>query len=86
MELKEEMERLRIIRECEQEIDWWSDLLVCQREEYQGDTPRKVVDPLPYHSQTNLTDEEGWKRVLLGVTGAPPPAYLASPAPSKQQV
>ena len=25
VELREEVERLRTIRECEQEIDWWSD-------------------------------------------------------------
>lgn len=51
VELQEEVERLSI-RECEQESDWWSDSLVCQREGCQGDTPRKVVDPLPCHSQT----------------------------------
>ena len=32
VELKEEVERLRAIRECEQETDWWSDSLACQRE------------------------------------------------------
>ena len=26
-ELKEEVERLRSIKECEQEIDWWRDSL-----------------------------------------------------------
>ena len=31
VELQEEVERLSI-RECEQESDWWSDSLVCQRE------------------------------------------------------
>ena len=63
VELKEEVERLRTIREREQEIAWWSDSLACQREGCQGDTPRKVVDSLPCHSRTDLTDEEGWKRV-----------------------
>ena len=29
VELKEEVERLRTTRECEREIDWWSDSLVC---------------------------------------------------------
>ena len=52
VELKEEVQRLRTIRACEQETDWWSDSLVCQREGCQGDTPRKVVDPLPCHSRT----------------------------------
>lgn len=27
VELREEVERLRTIRECEREIDWWSDSL-----------------------------------------------------------
>ena len=32
VELKEEVERLKTIRECERETDWWSDLMVCWRE------------------------------------------------------
>lgn len=32
VELKEEAERLRAIRECEWEIIWWSDSLKCQKE------------------------------------------------------
>jgi len=77
-ELKEEVQRLRTIRECEREIDWWSNSLVCQREGCQGDTPRKVVDLLPCHSQTDLTDEEGLKRVLTRRHGSLPcvPSFL----------
>ena len=45
---------------------------MCQREGCQGNTPRKVVDSLPYHSQTNLTDEEGWKRVPAWCHGHTP--------------
>ena len=33
-ELKEEVERLRTIRECEQELDWWSNALPCLRERH----------------------------------------------------
>ena len=33
-ELKEEVERLRDIRECEWEIDWWSDSLLGLKERY----------------------------------------------------
>lgn len=50
VELKEEVQRLRTIRECEWEIDWWSDSLACWREGCQGDNPRKVVDSLLCHS------------------------------------
>ena len=58
VELKEDVERLRTIREWEWKTDLWSDLLACQREGCKGDTPRKVVDSLPCHSWTDLTDEE----------------------------
>ena len=30
-----------------------------------------MVDPLPCHSQTDLTDEEGWKTVLTWHHGSP---------------
>ena len=63
VEVKEKVERLRTIRECKQETDWWSDFLVYQREVCQGDTPRKMVNPLLYHSWSDLINEEGWKRV-----------------------
>lgn len=51
-------------RECKREIDWWSDSLVSQRKGDKGDTPRKVVSPLPSHRRTDLTDEEVWKGAL----------------------
>ena len=38
-----------------------------------------MVDPLPCHSQTDLTDEEGWKRVLTLFHRSPP--CLPSPLP-----
>ena len=44
VELREEVERLRTIRECEREIDWWSDTL---RVGCRDCTPQTVVDPLP---------------------------------------
>ena len=72
VELKEELHRLRTIRVREQETEWWSDSLACQREGCQGHTPRKVADPLPCHSRTGLTDEEGWKRVLTWHHENPP--------------
>jgi len=38
-ELKEEMERLRSIRECEREIDWWSRTLPSLRPRQQEAAP-----------------------------------------------
>ena len=35
-ELKEEVERLRAIGECEQEIDWWSNSLPSLKERHRG--------------------------------------------------
>lgn len=46
-ELREEVERLRAIGECEQELDWWSNSLPGLKERHRGETPQQVVDPLP---------------------------------------
>ena len=79
VELKEEVQRLRTIRECEWEIDWWSDSLACQRKGCQGGTLTKVVDPQFCQSRTDLTDEEGWMRVPTQYHGNPP--CLPTPLP-----
>ena len=49
VELREEVERLRTIRECEREIDWWSDSL---RERCRDSAPQTVVDPPLLQSST----------------------------------
>jgi len=46
-ELKEEVERLRSIRECEREIDWWGSTLPSLRPKEQEAAPRKPENPLP---------------------------------------
>ncbi|KAK4808483.1 hypothetical protein QYF61_005800, partial [Mycteria americana] len=46
-ELKEEVERLRSIRECEREIDWWSHTLPSLRLRQQVEAPQEAEDPLP---------------------------------------
>ena len=46
-ELKEEVERLRDIRERERDLDWWSNSLQGLKERYRGETPQMGVDPLP---------------------------------------
>ena len=56
-------------------MDWWSESLLCQSEGCQGDTARKVVDPLPCHSQTELTEQEGRKSVKAPSLSHPLPAY-----------
>ena len=65
-ELKEEVQRLRDIRECEREIDWWSDSLQDRRERDQGETPQRGVDPLPCCHRAeggDLRVEEEWRQV-----------------------
>lgn len=65
-QLKVEVERLRAIRECEQEIDPWSNSLQGLKERHQGETPQTVVEPLPCPCQAegrDLGNEEEWKQV-----------------------
>jgi len=46
-ELKKEVERLRIIQECEREIDWWGNTLPSLRPRQQEAAPREAKNPLP---------------------------------------
>ena len=65
-ELKEEVERLRDIRECEQETDMWSNSLHGLKDRYRGETPQMGVDPLPCCCRAEAGDlgvEEEWKQV-----------------------
>ncbi|RMC01634.1 hypothetical protein DUI87_21647 [Hirundo rustica rustica] len=60
-ELREEVERLRSIRESEREIDWWSSALPSFREAHQDSE-----DSYASHSQAiegHLVDEGEWKLV-----------------------
>uniref|UniRef100_A0A8C8E8K1 SGNH hydrolase-type esterase domain-containing protein n=1 Tax=Otus sunia TaxID=257818 RepID=A0A8C8E8K1_9STRI len=65
-ELKEEVERLRSIRECEREIDWWSSTLTPTNQQELIEAPGKVCDPSPSRDQAergDLRDEGVWKQV-----------------------
>ncbi|KAI6074904.1 Cadherin-18 isoform X1 [Aix galericulata] len=65
-ELKEEVERLRDIRECEREIDWWSNSLQGLKERYRAETPQMGVDPLPCRRRAEGGDlgvEEEWRQI-----------------------
>ena len=79
VELREEVERLRTIRECEREIDWWSDSL---RERCRDSTPQTVVDPLPCCSRAQRADsrgEEEWQQVPAWKCRRPPPRPTTVP-------
>ncbi|KFP08496.1 hypothetical protein N300_08288, partial [Calypte anna] len=69
VKLTEEVERLRTIRECEREIDWWNHTL---RQGQMGeveevmDPPPSLMDPPPSCHQTegkDLRDMNEWKEV-----------------------
>ena len=93
VKLKEEVEMLRTIRECEREIDRWSNTLTCQSERSQGGTPQKEMDLLPSRTEAevlrrphprccraevgDLKDDEGWK--CIPVRAVPLPACFVSP-------
>jgi len=47
VDLKEEVERLRSIRECEREIDWWCQTLLAMRSWQPLETPHIKSHPLP---------------------------------------
>jgi len=66
VELKEEVERLRSIRESESEIDWWSRTLPSLRPRQQEAAPQKVEDPVPSchrAEREDLRDGGEWKQV-----------------------
>jgi len=65
VELKEEVERLRRISECEREIDWCSYTPPSLRQTQRMDAPREA-DPLPSPRRAggeDLRDSGQWKRV-----------------------
>ncbi|KFQ34587.1 hypothetical protein N331_07827, partial [Merops nubicus] len=61
VELREEVERLRRIRECESEIDWWSHTL---RQRQQEEALQEVEEPLPSCHQAEggvIRDKGEWR-------------------------
>ncbi|KGL90143.1 hypothetical protein N301_00086, partial [Charadrius vociferus] len=63
VELREEVGRLRSIRDCESEIDWWSHTL---RQRQQEEALPEVDDPLPSCHQAeggDLRDKGEWRQV-----------------------
>ena len=47
VDLKEEMERLRSIKECEKKIDWWCQTLSALRSWQPAEAPHGVHHPVP---------------------------------------
>jgi len=82
-ELKEEVERLRSIRECEREINWWSSTLPSLRQRQQEVAPREAENPLPSCHRVergDLRDGGDGNRSLLRAASESPPGlpYLPS--------
>jgi len=81
-ELKDEVERLRSIWECEREINWWSRTLPSLRPRQQEAAPREAENPLPSCHQAeggDLRDRGEWKRVPAQ-GGKQIPSWPPSPA------
>ena len=64
-ELKEAAERLRSVRECERERDWWARTLPSLRRRQQMEAPQEAEVPLPSCRQAggDLRDGGEWIRV-----------------------
>ena len=62
VDLKEEVERLRSIKECEREIDWWSQTLLAPRSWQPAEAPHGESHPLPPCKQVT---EGNWQAVFL---------------------
>ena len=56
VELKKEVERLRSIRECERELDWWSSTLAPLKQQGQMEAPNKAGNP---SSSCHQAEKEG---------------------------
>jgi len=87
-ELREEMERLRSIRECESEIDWWSSTLPSLRQRQQEAAPQEAEDPRPsYHRAERGDLRDGGETGHCSRWQANPLlALLTSPVALKQQI
>ncbi|KAM8793368.1 LOW QUALITY PROTEIN: UV excision repair protein RAD23 homolog B-like [Eudromia elegans] len=91
VELKEEVERVRAIRECEREIDWWSCVLQSSQASHPEEPPAPCGNPLPSRHRaegaelTESRDEQPWKWVpvrggkrTLPWPTSPPPVTMSN--------
>ena len=86
VEPKEEVERLRTIRECEWEIDWWSESLTggvtcwCARRKGAREIPpEKWLTPCPLTVGQTCQMRTVGRESQLGITGAPPACLTCFP-------
>jgi len=82
-ELKEEVERLSSIRECEWKIELWSCTLPSLRPRQQEAAPQFAEDSLPscYQAErSDLRDRRNGNRSLLGAASESPPGFPHLPS------
>lgn len=77
-ELRDEVERLKRIRDFEEETDWWSHTLPCLRETHFPSASQEAMDPLPFHHQAERGDLERWRGMKPGVCSG----YQVHPFPT----
>ena len=75
VDMKEEVKRLRSIRECEREIDWWCQILSAPRSWQSAEAPRGACHPLLPCKQVT---EGNWQADSVPAAVSP----LSSPPPS----
>ena len=85
VELKEEVERLRSIRECEREIDWWAHTLPSLRQRQQMEALQEAEVPVPscHQARGDLRDGGQW---IQGMQANPLLVSLTFPVAPAQQV
>jgi len=82
-ELKEDVERLRSLRECEREIYWWSHTLPSLRPRQQMETSQETEDPLLSCHQAegeDLRDGGNGNRSVLWAADEPAPSLPQLPS------
>jgi len=73
VDMKEEVERLRSIKECEREIDWWCQTLLAPRSWQSAEAPHGAHQPLPPCKQVIDGNQQAYS-ALAAMSPLPSPS------------
>lgn len=76
VDLKEEVERLRTIKECEREIDWWCQSLSASSSQHTVEAPNGACQPLPPHKQVVKGNQPAGNTAAGPLSSLPPSSNL----------
>ena len=82
--LKEEVERLRSIRECEKEIDWWCQSLSALRSWHRAEVLHGACQPLPPCKQVVERNQPADGAAVSSLSSPPPSRNLREEEEWKQ--